>query len=166
MIIPVGISDFRDIRENGYYYVDKSKMIKELLADVGTKVMLITRPRRFGKTLNMSMLSEFFDISRNSRPLFEELFISGEKTLCSEWMNQYPTIFITFKSVAGLNFELAYGELVRNISELYKRYLFVLDSEKINKYDKEIFERTARGEMSVTDVKASLAKLTQILETD
>ena len=122
MIIPVGISDFRDIRENGYYYVDKSKMIKELLTDVGTKVTLITMPRRLGKTLNMSMLAEFFDVSRDSRPLFEELFISGEKTLCSEWMNQYPTVFITFKSVTGLNFELAYGELIRNISELYKRY--------------------------------------------
>ena len=165
MIIPLGISDFRDIRENGYYYVDKSKMIKELLEDVGTKVTLITRPRRFGKTLNMSMLAEFFDVGRDSRPLFEELFISGEKTLCSEWMNQYPTVFITFKSVTGLNFELAYGELIRNISELYKRYLFVLDSEKINKNDKEIFDRTARGEMSVTDVKGSLSKLTQILET-
>ena len=138
MIIPVGISDFRDIRENGYYYVDKSKMIEKLLA-------------------------EFFDISKDSQSLFKNLMIARNEKLCREWMNQYPTVFITLKSMTGLNFELAYGELARNISELYKRYLFVLDSEKINKYDKAIFERIARGDMSVTDVKTSLFKLTQIL---
>ena len=94
--IPVGISDFEQIRRNGYYYIDKSKMITEILKTESTAVTLITRPRRFGKTLGMSMLSNFFDIRKDSKSLFEGLEISKDTVLCDKWMNQYPTMFLSF----------------------------------------------------------------------
>ena len=90
MNIPVGVSDFEEIRKNGYYYIDKSGLIEELLSRTGTKVTLITRPRRFGKTLGMSMLENFFDIRKDSRKLFEGLEIAEHQILCDGWMNQYP----------------------------------------------------------------------------
>lgn len=93
MNIPVGVSDFEEIRKNGYYYIDKSELVRELLSRTGTKVTLITRPRRFGKTLGMSMLESFFDIRKDSRALFEGLEISENQALCDAWMNQYPTNF-------------------------------------------------------------------------
>ena len=102
--IPVGVSDFSEIRQNGYYYVDKTELIRELLKTDATKVTLITRPRRFGKTLGMSMLASFFDIRKDNTALFENLKISKETAICNTWMNQYPTIFLTFKDVDGLSF--------------------------------------------------------------
>lgn len=89
--IPVGISDFEKIRGNGFYYIDKSGLIAEIL-ETNAEVTLITRPRRFGKTLGMSMLENFFDIRKNSRKLFEGLEIAKNQTICDEWMNQYPMI--------------------------------------------------------------------------
>lgn len=83
--IPVGVSDFEEIRRKGYYYVDKSMLIAKLLKDEGTKVTLITRPRRFGKTLGMSMLANFFDVRKDSRDIFEGLEIAGERKLCEKW---------------------------------------------------------------------------------
>ena len=118
--IPVGVSDFEELRKNDYYYIDKSGLIEELLSRTGTKVTLITRPRRFGKTLGMSMLENFFDIRKNSRKLFEGLEIAKNQTLCDEWMNQYPTIFVSFRQVDGLDFTGAYDMLTWVISELYK----------------------------------------------
>lgn len=87
------MSDFEEIRQNGYYYIDKSGLISDLLVRKAAKVTLITRPRRFGKTLGMSMLAHFFDIEKDSRALFEGLEISKQKELCVQWMNQYPVIF-------------------------------------------------------------------------
>lgn len=95
--IPVGVSDFEKIRNNGFYYVDKSGLIAEILKDEPTEVTLITRPRRFGKTLGMSMLRSFFDIRRDSRELFRGLEIAKDNSLCEQWMNQCPTIFFTLK---------------------------------------------------------------------
>ena len=120
MNIPVGVSDFEELRKNDYYYIDKSGLIEELLSRTGTKVTLITRPRRFGKTLGMSMLENFFDIRKNSKKLFEGLEIAKHQTLCDEWMNQYPTIFVSFRQVDGLDFTGAYDMLTWVISELYK----------------------------------------------
>lgn len=120
MNIPVGVSDFEEFRKNDYYYIDKSGLIEELLSRTGTKVTLITRPRRFGKTLGMSMLENFFDIRKDRRKLFEGLEIAKNRTLCDEWMNQYPTIFVSFRQVDGLDFTGAYDMLTWVISELYK----------------------------------------------
>ncbi|MCI8449053.1 MAG: AAA family ATPase, partial [Eubacterium sp.] len=90
--IPVGTSNFAEIRRKGSYFIDKSSLIEQLLKTQSTKVTLITRPHRFGKTLGMSMLSEFFDIQKNSRALFEGLSVMKNKELCRQWMNQYPTL--------------------------------------------------------------------------
>lgn len=95
--IPVGVSDFEKIRKNEYYYIDKSGLIEDLLKRTA-EVTLITRPRRFGKTLGMSMLANFFDIRKNSKEIFEGLEICDHQTLCSEWMNQYPTILFSFQT--------------------------------------------------------------------
>ena len=92
--IPVGTSNFAEIRRKGSYFIDKSSLIEQLLKTQSTKVTLITRPRRFGKTLGMSMLSEFFDIQKNSRALFKGLSVMRNKELCRKWMNQYPTLFL------------------------------------------------------------------------
>ena len=116
--IPVGVSDFEEIRRNGYYYVDKSGLIGELLSTTGTKVTLITRPRRFGKTLGMSMLESFFDIRKDNKALFEELEIAKRHELCMEWMNQWPTVFVSFRQVDGLNFNSAYEMLTLVITEM------------------------------------------------
>ena len=113
--IPVGVSDFEKIRKNEYYYIDKSGLIEDLLKRTA-EVTLITRPRRFGKTLGMSMLANFFDIRKNSKEIFEGLEICDHQTLCSEWMNQYPTLFISFKDVDGLNFQSAMKMLRNQIS--------------------------------------------------
>ncbi len=95
--IPVGRSSFADVRNNGYYFVDKSGLIEELLKTDATQATLITRPRRFGKTLGISMLSEFFDIRKDSSKLFKGLSISYNIELCRQWMNQYPVLFLSFK---------------------------------------------------------------------
>lgn len=157
--IPVGISDFEKIRSNGYYYVDKSGMLTELLKTESTEVTLITRPRRFGKTLGMSMLSSFFDIRKDSRALFDELEITSHTVLCDKWMNQYPTIFLSLKDVDGLTFSSAYEMLSATVSDLYKEHLYLLDSERVNSYDKELIRRIAAGDATVTDIKKSVALL-------
>ena len=130
--IPVGISDFEKIRKNGYYYVDKSGLIAELLEEKSTEVTLITRPRRFGKTLGMSMLANFFDIRKESTELFKGLEIAEQRDVCSEWMNQFPTLFVTFKDVDGLDFSSAYGMLSSTITELYKEHLYLMESSTIS----------------------------------
>ena len=157
--IPVGVSDFEEIRRNGYYYVDKSGLIGELLGTTGTKVTLITRPRRFGKTLGMSMLESFFDIRKDNKALFEELEIAKRHELCMEWMNQWPTVFVSFRQVDGLNFNSAYDMLTLVISELYKKHLYLLDSDKVDSFDKEIVKQLIQGTASTKDTKGSLMLL-------
>lgn len=164
MNIPVGVSDFEELRKNDYYYIDKSGLIEELLSRTGTKVTLITRPRRFGKTLGMSMLENFFDIRKNSRKLFEGLEIAKNQTICDEWMNQYPTIFVSFRQVDGLDFTGAYDMLTWVISELYKKHLYLLESDRINECDKEIARQLIRGNASLKDTKGSLMLLTRLLQ--
>lgn len=161
--IPVGVSDFEEIRRNGYYYVDKSGLIGELLGTTGTKVTLITRPRRFGKTLGMSMLESFFDIQKDNKALFEELEIAKRHELCMEWMNQWPTVFVSFRQVDGLNFNSAYDMLTLVISELYKKHLYLLDSDKVDSFDKEIVKQLIQGTASAKDTKGSLMLLTRLM---
>ena len=162
--IPVGTSNFAEIRRKGSYFIDKSSLIEQLLKTQSTKVTLITRPRRFGKTLGMSMLSEFFDIQKNSRALFEGLSVMKNKELCRQWMNQYPTLFLSFRSVDGLNFSGAYAQLASVIAELYKKHIYLTESEGIQPLDKEQFHRTAAEKADLKGVKNSLLKLTQLME--
>lgn len=161
--IPVGVSDFEKIRSNGYYYIDKSGLIGELLR-AGAEVTLITRPRRFGKTLGMSMLENFFDIRKDSRDLFEGLEISERQDLCSKWMNQWPTVFLSLKSVDGLNFEGAYQQLVYEISLLYQKHDYLLESTALSEQDKFLFKQLRNRQSEKTDVMRSLQLLTRLLE--
>lgn len=157
--IPIGISDFEEIRGNHFYYVDKSGLIAEILRSESVKVSLITRPRRFGKTLGMSMLESFFDIRRQSRNLFEGLEITRYTELCDRWMNHWPTIFVSFRRVDGLDFQGAYDMLSLVISELFRNHLYLLDSDRVNDYDKRTIKRIAEGEATVKDMKNSLVLL-------
>lgn len=162
--IPVGVSDFREIRQNGYYYIDKSGLIRELLKNTATKVTLITRPRRFGKTLSMSMLENFFDIRKDSRAWFEGLEIARDSELCQAWMNQWPTVFFSLKDIDGLNFESAYGQLKAQISELYKKYAYLLEYDAIDPDDKQNFLDLKAGRAGEVQVSRALSLLLRIME--
>ena len=133
--IPVGVSNFAEIRRNGYYYIDKSGLINQILGSAGAKVTLIIRPRRFGKTVNMSMLASFFDIRKNSSALFEGLEIAENQSLCSAWMNQCPTLFLTFKDVDGLTFESAKDMLRAQIAQICNEHAYLLDSKAVSEND-------------------------------
>lgn len=161
--IPIGRSGFEDIRENNYYYIDKTGLICELIKTHGTQVTLITRPRRFGKTLAMSMLESFFDIQRDSLKWFEGLNISRDQNLCGQWMNQYPTVFVSLKSIDGLTFEAAYAQLEIVIARLFKKHLYLLESDKITTYDKKMIDELAAQNASQNTVKNSLIILTELL---
>lgn len=161
--LPVGVSDFEEIRKSGYYYIDKSGLIKNLLDTTGTKVVLITRPRRFGKTIGMSMLDNFFDISKDSKEIFDGLEIADNKELCDEWMNKWPTVFVSFRQVDGLDFNAAYGMLTLMIAELYDRHRYLLGDD-ITEFQKMMFNHIANGKGSVTEVKNSFMLLTSMLQ--
>lgn len=161
--IPVGVSDFTEIRKNGYYYIDKSGLIKDILKTASTKVTLITRPRRFGKTLAMSMLDAYFDIRKDSKQLFDGLEISQNQVLCSEWMNKYPTIFVSFRQVEGLDFKGAYDMLTVVIANLFNEHIYLLDSKKATEFQKTSFRNLLSGNASVKEVKSSIYLLMNMM---
>lgn len=161
--IPVGVSDFTEIRKNGYYYIDKSGLIKDILKTAFTKVTLITRPRRFGKTLAMSMLDSYFDIRKDSKQLFYGLEISQNQVLCSEWMNKYPTIFVSFRQVEGLDFKGAYDMLTVVIANLFNEHIYLLDSKKATEFQKTSFKNLLSGNASVKEVKSSIYLLMNMM---
>ena len=161
--IPVGISNFEKIRNNGFYYVDKTGLIEELLK-TEAEVTLITRPRRFGKTLGMSMLESFFDIRKNSRKLFEGLEIARQSELCSKWMNQCPTVSVSFRQVDGLNFTSAYDMLTMVFADLYNRHLYLLEDSHVTEFQKKTFTNIAHGCGSEKEVKSSLVLLTTMMQ--
>lgn len=161
--IPVGVSDFTEIRKNGYYYIDKSGLIKDILKTASTKVTLITRPRRFGKTLAMSMLDAYLDIRKDSKQLFDGLEISQNQVLCSEWMNKYPTIFVSFRQVEGLDFKGAYDMLTVVIANLFNEHIYLLDSKKATEFQKTSFKNLLSGNASVKEVKSSIYLLMNMM---
>ena len=161
--IPVGISNFEKIRNNGFYYVDKTGLIEELLK-TEAEVTLITRPRRFGKTLGMSMLESFFDIRKNSRKLFEGLEIARQSELCSKWMNQCPTVSVSFRQVDGLNFTSAYDMLTMVFADLYNKHLYLLEDSHVTEFQKKTFTNIANGCGSEKEVKSSLVLLTTMMQ--
>jgi len=136
--LPVGIENFEEIRKLGFYYIDKTRLIEQLLQGWG-KVTLFTRPRRFGKTLNMSMLKSFFEIGTD-KTLFEGLYISGNKELCDEHMGKYPVIFLSFKGVEGLTYDEAFDALVRVIGKEISRVSFLADSDKLTMLEREQYK--------------------------
>lgn len=161
--IPVGVSDFSEIRQNDYYYVDKSELIRELLKTSIAKVTHITRPRRFGKTLAMSMLANFFDIRQKNESLFQGLAVSSDSSLCKEWMNQWPVVFLSLKNIDGLTFSTAYQQLAYEIGLLFEKHKYLLTDEKIGPAEKELFERLKNRSASEVEVSRSIQFLLQLM---
>ena len=163
-LMPVGNTDFKEIRETGLYYVDKTMLIDQLVGKSGAKVTLFTRPRRFGKSLNMSMLQHFFDIREKSESLFEGLAISKDKELCNSCMNQYPTILVSFKDVGSSKFDTAYALLKGVISKLYEshKYLFE-DNDSISKMQRKLIDMFLMREADAADLTDCLYLLTDIM---
>ena len=161
--IPVGISNFEKIRNGGFYYIDKTGLIAELVRS-SAEVTLITRPRRFGKTLGMSMLESFFDIRKDSKKLFDGLETSHQKNLCEKWMNQWPVVFLSLKNVDGIHFSDAYQQLVYEISLLYQQHDNLLKSTALSDRDKFLFKQLQERQAGKTDIMRSLQFLTRLLE--
>ena len=160
--LPIGIENFEEIRKEGFYYIDKTGLIKDLLNNWG-KVNLFTRPRRFGKTLNMSMLKSFFEIGADET-LFEGLQILQETELCEKYMGKYPVVFLTLKGVDGLTFEEAKGRLRSVIREEMYKLRFLLDSDKIPESEKCVLIRFLDEQETDEDVKNSLKMLSSLLK--
>lgn len=160
--MPIGNDIFSKLREENDYYIDKSELIKQII-EHSAEVTLITRPRRFGKSLNMSMLECFFDIRNDSKALFDDLAISKEQEICDKWMNKYPTVLVSLKEIEGLNYHQAYEQLKRIISGLYKEYLYLLDSNKFDEVTKYNFNQLYAGTASEAAVTGALIFLTQML---
>ena len=164
--IPVGISDFAKIQNYGYYYVDKTGLIADLLEKETAEVTLITRPRRFGKTMGMSMLANFFDVRKDSKAMFEGLEISKNETLCSEWMNQWPVLFLTFKDVDGLTFASAKEMLLNRIAAIYNDHSYLLEGTRVQENDRKVFERLAdevSGNPTDAMLKTSIVLLMRLM---
>ena len=162
--IPVGISDFERIRENNYYYIDKSGLLIDMLKEEMDQVMLITRPRRFGKTLGMSMFSSFLDIRKDSGKLFKGLKIAEHKDICQNWMNKYPTLFLSFKDVDGMNFENAFALLKFGISLFCDEHSYLESSDLVTDTQKKIFHRLREQTATITDVQSSLLILMNMMK--
>lgn len=164
--LPVGIEDFKEIRQEEFYYIDKTKLLEQLLEKWG-KVNLFTRPRRFGKTLNMSMLRYFFEIGTDES-LFDGLYIKNNKKICDEYMGKFPVIFISLKNVEGLDFETALYRFVEIIGREAERFYFLLDSEKLTVNEKERYKTlirldNGRYSMDVNILASALRLLSELL---
>ena len=166
LMLPVGYENFADIRQQGFYYVDKTALIEQLLSNKGM-VNLFTRPRRFGKTLTMSMLRYFFEIGTDTK-LFDGLYIAKNKKLCEAYLGKYPVISISIKDVDGFTFDKAMYSFVEVIANEAGRFLYLLDSDKLTAEDKDQY----RAMISVRDglytmdekiLESSLKKLSELL---
>ena len=163
--IAVGDESFGEIRNAGLYYVDKTELLYDLVGQTNNKVTLFTRPRRFGKTLNMSMMESFFDINRDSKVIFEGLDISKHQAFCSEWMNQYPVLFISFKDVDGLDFAEAYPMLAGTIAKLCIKLSFLEKATSVSPADVAVFHRLMYKEADKEEIKNSLQTIMRMMNT-
>lgn len=159
--LPVGIEDFVEIRKEDFYYIDKTGLIRDLLGNWG-KVNLFTRPRRFGKTLNMSMLKNFFEIGAD-KSLFDDLEISKETSLCETYMGKFPVMFVSLKGVDGLNFANARDMLWEIIRKEVRRLQYLLQDDRLSQMDKESFISLMTAEASDAVIQKSLSLLTELL---
>ena len=164
--LPVGIENFQEIRQADFYYVDKTRLIEQLIDQWG-KVNLFTRPRRFGKTLNMSMLRCFFEIGADEA-LFEGLYISRKQELCEQYMGKFPVVFLSLKNVDGLTFENARYQLTELVGREASRFLFLLESDRLTETDKDIYRtlisvENGRYSMDENILSSALQMLSQLL---
>ena len=160
--LPIGIEDFEKIRQEDFYYVDKTRLIEQLLAQWG-EVNLFTRPRRFGKSLNMSMFQHFFEIG-SERTLFDGLEISKNLKLCEEYQGKYPVVSISLKGINGTTYEEARGFLVKTINEEARRLSFLSESTKLDETEQELLNQLKKKEMSNDSLVYSIRELTELLE--
>ena len=140
--VPLGVSDFGKMLRGNYLFVDTTPFIGEIFRE-GSEVVLITRPRRFGKTLNMTMLHEFFDNRKNTRALFEGLKITRDERVMQE-INQHPTIFITFKDIKDNTWEEALANLKNMIFQLYRSFKHLLETDAMDEFDRIIYDKIVR----------------------
>lgn len=160
--LPVGIENFRELRKEEFYYIDKTGLMKELLNNWG-KVNLFTRPRRFGKSLNMSMLKCFFE-PEGDESIFDGLKISQERELCEEYMGKYPVISVSLKGINAGSYETARLMAIKLINQEARRLQFLLDSSRLSEYDKEIFLRLLAQNMDDGTLTCGLRELSELLE--
>ena len=160
--LPVGIENFAEIRKDNYYYVDKTRLIEQLISNFG-KANLYTRPRRFGKSLNMSMLRYFFEAGTDPE-LFEGLYISGNKQLCEEYMGRFPVISISLKGVNAEKFEGARNQIIKIINREARRLRFIMNSNKLDETDRQLFTNLLKMEMQDVTIYNSLQELSELLE--
>lgn len=160
--LPVGIEDFAEIRRHGYYYVDKTQLIEQVL-NRRNKVSLFTRPRRFGKTLNMSMLQHFFEIGTDPK-LFQGLSISKNNELCEKHMGKYPVVSISLKSIHADSYAKAKAQLIKLVNREARRVQFLLNSDRLTAVDKALFSELLDREMEEDTLVSSLQELTELLE--
>ena len=163
--VGVGKSNFEELRESQNYYVDKTELIYELVHDTDNKVTLFTRPRRFGKTLMMSMIENFFSIRKESARIFEGLAITEHEDFCKEWMNQYPVLFISFKDVEAEDFNGAYKMLASRLADVCKGLTDIGKSDLVNPADKDIFSRLMYKKAEDDEVKNSVKTIMRMLYT-
>ena len=157
--LPVGIDDFRKLRESSFYYVDKTRLIEQLLLN-WSEVTLFTRPRRFGKSLNMSMLRSFFEIGTD-KSLFDSLYISGNKALCGEYMGKYPVIFLSFKGVDGLDLATARRMLCAILKDELDRHYYLKMSDALTDEDRTLFTKMLHGQDD--NIEDSIRMLSKLL---
>ena len=160
--LPVGIENFEEMRKEDFYYVDKTGLIIDLM-NGWSKVNLFTRPRRFGKTLNMSMLKSFFEIG-GDKSIFDGLVVSNDKVICDRFMGQYPVVFISLKGVDGLDFKTAYEALCQIIVDEAARLRLLVDSDKIADDEKKFLEKLINERYDASDIRKSLQMLCRLLE--
>ena len=160
--IPIGIENFEDMRKEDFYYADKTGMIAELLYSWGA-VNLFTRPRRFGKSLNMSMLESFFSLD-GDKHIFDGLEISKETKLCEEYMGKYPVISLSLKGIDALAYETAYQMAVWILIDTAAKFYFLLESEKLNQYEKAVYKKLLDGNMNEGMARSSLKILSGLLQ--
>ena len=161
--VGVGKSDFEKLRESQNYYVDKTELIYELVHDTDNKVTLFTRPRRFGKTLMMSMIENFFSIRKESARIFEGLAITEHEDFCKEWMNQYPVLFVSFKDVEAEDFGGAYEMFKTVIADVCKGISDISLGEKVNPFDVEVFNRLKAQTGTDADIQNSLKMIMRMM---
>ncbi|MBQ2761135.1 MAG: AAA family ATPase, partial [Mailhella sp.] len=162
--ILIGGESFREIRERNCFYVDKTDLLEELLASVPPKVSLFTRPRRFGKTLTMSMLREFFDIQKDSKGIFEGLKVARNKALCDEWMNKFPVVFLSLKYVEGQNFDHAVAQFASLISRVCTEHAYLNDCAEVTAIDKQEISGLILKQADATSFENSLLILCRALQ--
>ena len=159
--LPLGIDNFEKLRQQDFYYVDKTMLIHDLMSGWG-EVNLFTRPRRFGKSLNMSMLKSFFEIG-SDKSLFDGLAIAEEKELCEKYMGQFPVVFISLKAVDGLTFEEAFARMANVIRDEAERLQYLLDSLELSRFDKMPLNSILDGSADEVTIQGSLKTFTKLL---